>query len=144
MKRVMTIFAMLIMLLAGLNLAQSAIAEGEKGGAASSVKSSPGCENECKTCASVCEKTLAYCKKQGGKHVEAAHTDAIKDCISACKLSEEFMGRGSSLMSKSCGLCKEACLKCAETCETFKGDKTMKACADECRKCAKSCDKMAG
>ena len=135
MKRILMIFAMLAVMVAGLNLAQSAFAQG---------KASPECKTECNTCATVCEKTVAYCEKQGGKHAEAAHINAIKDCVATCKMSDKLMSHDSDLMSKSCALCKEACLKCAETCDTFKGDKQMKECADECRKCAKSCEKMAG
>src|SRR5271156_5526840 len=110
MKRILTIFAMLAVMVAGLNLAQSAIAQGAS-------KASPECKTECNTCAKVCEKTVAYCQKKGGKHAEAAHLNAIKDCVATCKLSDELMSRDSGLMSKSCAVCKEACLKCAETCD---------------------------
>ncbi len=100
------------------------------------------CMQTCNSCAEICEKTLAYCKKQGGKHAEASHINALKDCIATCKISEDFMKRGSSLMNKTSALCEEACRKCAEACDTFKDDKVMKDCADECRKCADSCKKM--
>ena len=139
MKRILTIVAMLVMVLSGLSLAQGVNAQGGKESAAKS----PTCTTDCKACADVCEKTIAYCTKQGGKHAEASHINAIKDCASACRLSQQVMEHGSGLMSKACGLCREACLKCAESCDAFKDDKTMKACADECRKCAKSCEKMA-
>lgn len=141
MKRTLVIFAMMCALVAGAGLSLGAFAQGDKGGAKAG--SMAGCQKECHTCASVCEKTLSYCQKQGGKHNEAKHTNTITDCISLCKMSDDFMGRSSELSNKVCGLCKESCLKCAESCETFKGDKTMKNCADECRKCAHSCDKMA-
>jgi hypothetical protein len=134
MNRIITLFFLLTMLLSGFGTTLSASAEGAKGGMS--------CQSVCSSCAAKCEKTLAYCKKKGGKHVEKAHLTAIQDCIATCKLSDDFMKRGSAMMSKACELCKEACLKCAEACETFKGDKTMKDCADECRKCAASCEKM--
>lgn len=101
------------------------------------------CHSQCSNCARVCEKTLSYCKKQGGKHTEANHINVLKDCISTCKQSSDFMARGSSLQKEACNLCAQACTKCAESCETFKGDKTMQDCARECRKCADSCKKMA-
>jgi hypothetical protein len=100
------------------------------------------CIKECHTCGQVCAKTLAYCKKKGGAHADRKHLSALEDCVSACKLSEDFMKRGSDLMKKSCALCEEVCRKCAETCDTFKDDAQMKACAEECRKCADSCKKM--
>ncbi len=134
MNRIFTMFAMLIMLLSGFGMTLSASAEGGKGGMS--------CQSACSTCAAKCEKTLAYCKKKGGKHLEKTHINALKDCIATCKMSDDFMTRGSAMMNKACEICKEACLKCAEACETFKGDKAMKECADECRKCAASCEKM--
>lgn len=103
-----------------------------------------GCLMSCRSCASVCEKTINYCRQQGGKHAEDSHLNAISDCIQACKLSENFMKRGSQMSGQACKFCREACLKCAETCDAFAGDKVMKDCADECRKCAQSCEGMSG
>jgi hypothetical protein len=100
-----------------------------------------GCASECKTCASECEKTLAYCLKQGGKHKESKHIQALKDCIATCKISQDFMSRGSDLSSQTCAVCAEACKRCAESCATFK-DKAMQQCADECKKCEESCASM--
>lgn len=100
------------------------------------------CIKECNSCAKKCEQTLAYCKKQGGKHVEAKHIKALEDCIQTCKISEDFMKRGSDLMNDTSALCEKACRKCAESCDTFKDDKVMKECAEKCRQCADSCKKM--
>lgn len=100
------------------------------------------CIKECNSCAAMCKDTLAYCKKKGGSHVEKKHITALEDCIATCKISEDFMKRGSDLMKKTCALCEEACRKCAESCDTFKDDPKMKACAEKCRKCADSCKKM--
>lgn len=101
------------------------------------------CEVECQTCASVCEKTLNYCLKQGGKHINAAHVKTLRDCISTCKQSADFMERGSKLQNSACALCEKACRTCAQSCAAFKDDKTMQACAQECNKCADVCSKMA-
>ncbi len=140
MKNVMLVFAVMCALIAGAGLSPGAFARDASGGSAGA----EACQKDCGHCASVCEDTLAHCKKQGGKHAEAKHVKTMTDCLSLCKMSDDFMSRGSELSGKVCGLCKDACLKCAESCETFKGDKTMKNCADECRKCAQSCGKMAG
>src|SRR5579872_6062827 len=98
------------------------------------------CQIECKTCAATCEQTLKYCRQQG--HANLQHIKALQDCISTCKQSADFMKRNSSLQNLACGLCEKACISCAESCATFKGDKIMQACANECHKCAQSCHKM--
>jgi hypothetical protein len=103
--------------------------------------SSSGCKVECKTCASTCEQTLKYCRKQG--HVAPEHIKALQDCISTCKQSADFMERGSSLQNSACNLCEKACRSCAESCADFKKDKTMQDCAEECQKCAQFCHEMA-
>jgi len=108
---------------------------------AARAQANPGCKIECKTCASTCQQTLTYCRVHG--HTDAKHIKALQDCISTCKQSADFMARGSALQNSACALCEKACLSCADSCATFKGDKTMQACADECRKCADSCHNMA-
>lgn len=100
------------------------------------------CEATCRKCQKVCEETLAYCKKKGGKHAEAKHINTLKDCILSCKTSADFLSRNSANHMKSCGFCASICKVCAESCDTFADDKKMKDCADECRKCAESCEKM--
>jgi hypothetical protein len=102
------------------------------------------CHSACAKCEEVCQTTLTYCLKQAGAHKESAHIKAIQDCIATCKLSQDFMTRGSDLSKSVCNLCEDACKRCADSCDTFKDDKTMKACAEECRKCAKSCENMKG
>jgi len=101
------------------------------------------CKVECKTCATTCEQTLNYCRKQGGKHIDAEHIKVMQDCISTCKQSADFMARDSALQNSACALCEKACLSCADSCAAFKSDKTMQACADECKKCAQFCHNMA-
>jgi len=115
--------------------------------ASAQAKSAPvtmeSCLATCRKCQKVCENTLAYCKKKGGKHAEAKHINVLKDCIQACKTSADFLSRNSENHGKSCGLCAEICKLCAQSCEAMSDDKQMKDCAAECRKCAESCDKMA-
>jgi hypothetical protein len=130
--------------LATFGLAQVGFAEDSK----AAESSHPACRAECGTCAEMCEKTLAYCEKQGGKHADPKHLALLKDCIATCKLSEQFMKTGSQFQPQACTLCAEVCTKCAESCESIKDkegkvDKQMQACAEECRKCAEACKKMA-
>ena len=101
------------------------------------------CEDVCRKCQKVCEDTLAYCEKKGGKHSEVKHLNTLKDCITACKTSADFLSRKSERHTKSCAFCAEICKACATSCEAFGDDKQMKDCAAECRRCASSCDKMA-
>lgn len=100
------------------------------------------CLDQCRKCHSVCEKTLAYCQKKGGKYADAKHVNIMKDCILACKTSADFLSRNSELHNFSCGFCAAICRACAKSCETFKDDKQMKECADECNRCSSSCEKM--
>ncbi|MBX9877690.1 MAG: four-helix bundle copper-binding protein [Candidatus Obscuribacterales bacterium] len=100
------------------------------------------CIKECHTCGEVCKKAISYSKKKGGALANAKHINALEDCASACRISEDYMTRNSDLMKKTCALCEEVCRKCAESCDQFKDDAEMKACAEECRKCADSCKKM--
>ena len=139
MKSILMIVSIMIALIAGVGFSLNALAGDSKTAPVHS-----GCLTSCHDCAAVCINTLAYCHKQGGKHIDPAHLKAMTDCIATCKLSEDFMDRNSPLMEKACALCKDACLKCADACDTFKGDKTMQNCAEECRKCADSCQKMSG
>jgi hypothetical protein len=136
MNRLVVVIGLLFgcLFYAGASLAQT-----DKAGSAGS-----GCAEECRTCADMCEKTLSSCEKQGGKHTEAKHLNVLKDCISACKTSHDFMKRGSEFQNMHCNMCQSVCEKCAQSCESFKGDKQMKACADKCRTCATACKKMAG
>ncbi|MBP7861230.1 hypothetical protein KA183_06075 [bacterium] len=96
-----------------------------------------------KHCADVCQKTLDYCVKKGGKHAEASVTNSLKDCIQACKSAFDFLNRGSAgLQGKSCALAVQACNECAKTMDAFSGDNTMLACANECRKTVGNCEKL--
>ena len=144
MKRlvIVLVFFLGLALIAG---SASVLAQGAKPTEKVEAKATPpanaGCASECKTCAAECEKTLAYCLKQGGKHKEGKHIQAMKDCIATCKISHDFMSRGSDLSSQTCAVCAQACKRCADSCATFT-DKAMQECAAECRKCEKSCTEM--
>jgi len=96
-----------------------------------------------KVCASVCQDTLSYCTQNRGRLGEQTVTDALKDCVSACKMAQDFMARGSKLDSKVAAIAVEACTNAAKTCESFKDDKTMNATANECRKTAGNLSKIA-
>lgn len=100
-------------------------------------------KGNCDSCAVFCEKTLNYCTQKRGKHGEATTTNALKDCITACKMTSEFIGRGSAFQKQSANLCIEACNNCMKACDSFISDNNMKACANECRKTSGNCKKIA-
>lgn len=94
--------------------------------------------SHCGKCKTVCEETLKYCQKKGGKHADAKHINTLKDCIKTCDLASDLASRNSALHEKAAAVCAQACKTCAESCEAF-DDKKMKDCAEECRKCATMC-----
>lgn len=97
----------------------------------------------CRECRDVCIETMQYCLRQGGEHVKADHIQHMQDCIDACGTCADFMVRGSEMHNQTCGVCAEACRRCAQSCAQFENDEKMQHCADVCRRCADSCGKMA-
>jgi hypothetical protein len=100
-------------------------------------------KGNCKSCVEVCQKTLDSCTKKGGKYAEASMTNSLKDCITACKMTSDYLNRGSAyLQTKACDLTVEACNQCAKSLDSFNTDNEMEACANECRKCVGNCQKL--
>ena len=102
------------------------------------------CIQNCTECHNICVETLAYCTGMGGKHTQAAHLKSLMDCIDTCATSANLMLRNSELHPQMCGVCADACERCATSCEQFGDDAQMKACAEVCHRCAKSCQQMSG
>lgn len=100
------------------------------------------CIEECLSCAVVCEQTLAYCLKQGGKHAEEEQIKLLIDCAESCRMSAAMMSRGSRFHARHCAMCAEICKACEESCEEFGDEPQLKACADACRSCFESCRQM--
>lgn len=102
------------------------------------------CITACLDCYADCVECKSHCIIMGGKHVEAAHLNALADCAVLCEASANLMLRSSAQHAELCGLCADACERCAESCERLgKGDAMMKRCAETCRRCAESCRSMA-
>lgn len=101
------------------------------------------CIDICLQCHKTCEQLLPYCLDKGGMHAERSHIQTLATCADICRTSAHFMMWNSDLYGKVCGICVDACLKCAEDCERMSEDPVMKSCADVCRKCAESCQQMA-
>jgi hypothetical protein len=100
------------------------------------------CIKDCLACATVCEQTMAYSLRQGGKHAAPDHIQLLADCAEMCLMSARMMARGSSFHSRHCALCAQVCKACEESCEEFGNDAQMKACADACRTCHDACREM--
>ncbi|QBD82669.1 four-helix bundle copper-binding protein [Ktedonosporobacter rubrisoli] len=97
------------------------------------------CTQNCKECHAICEQTLLYSLQKGGPFAQADHILALLDCIQTCQVSEDFMLRNSPLHPYMCGVCAEACQRCAQ----FGNDQQLQACAQACRSCAATCQQMA-
>jgi hypothetical protein len=102
------------------------------------------CIENCSDCHDACTETLAHCLSLGGEHAAPEHIVALLDCAQACDTSRDFMLRGSPLHPLVCGVCAEACERCAASCESIgPDDAVMRNCAEICRRCAESCRAMA-
>ena len=100
------------------------------------------CIQDCLECANICEQTIAFCLRQGGKHAAPEHIALLQDCVESCTMSASMMARNSQFSADHCAMCAEICRACEESCERLGGDAQMKACAEACRMCADSCRKM--
>ncbi len=94
-------------------------------------------------CYRICEETIAYCLKMGGRYVEPDHVQIVVDCAQMCNLHASFMIRNSNFAGRTAELCADICEKCAASCEAVDPEDTqLKTCAEMCRKCAASCRKV--
>jgi hypothetical protein len=100
------------------------------------------CISNCLRCYQICAQTLALCLRAGGSHADETHIRLLIDCLEVCKLSADFMIRGSQLHAHSCAVCSVVCNRCAQDCENFE-EEFMKECAQACRQCEESCKDMA-
>lgn len=103
------------------------------------------CIQNCLNCHRICLETVSHCLQMGGKHADPGHIRLLLDCAEICATSANFMIRGSTFHSRTCGICAEVCQRCAEDCEQLgANDQQMKACAETCKRCAQSCQHMSG
>jgi uncharacterized protein YdbL (DUF1318 family) len=98
--------------------------------------------NECKRCITGCQTAIKYGNDKGAKYKEINHMRALKDCVAACQLSEDYLNRGSELNKDAAKLSIQACNKAAISCESLGNDNQMKATADDCRRCAEALKKV--
>lgn len=102
------------------------------------------CITNCLDCHAVCTQTVNHCLQMGGEHAAVSHITTLLDCAQSCITSADFMLRMSPLHARFCGVCADACERCAQECEQMgANDAQMQTCAQACRRCAESCRQMA-
>lgn len=99
------------------------------------------CLRDCLDCYEVCIRTEEHCLEMGGRHVQPEHLRLLRDCAAICRVSADFLLRGSAQAAALCRVGSDICRSCAEDCGHFSGDSEMKRCAEQCLRCADSCDR---
>ena len=99
------------------------------------------CIDNCNNTAKCCQEALNYINSQGNKF-PADLRNALSDCIASCKLSVDYMQRGSVFHKDACAFCAEICCACHELCAKF-DDAILVKCAAACLLSEKSCRVMA-
>ncbi len=99
------------------------------------------CINACKTCANLCDLCAASCQDEPNSGMLQRCSTLAIDCAAFCRLTTDYMIRGSEFCDLVCEDCAEICSVCAEECIKHKMNHCQK-CADACRKCTEECLKM--
>ncbi len=100
--------------------------------------------DNCMSCSSMCEETIAYCMDMPGTMMDAMNMRTLMDCAAITKVCADMMCRMSPMQKEMCAMCARMCMMCAEMCMKMPGDAQMMKLAEACRACANSCQTMAG
>jgi len=98
--------------------------------------------DDCMSCSSMCEETIAYCMDMPGSMTDAAGMRVLMDCASITQVCAEMMCRMSPMHPQMCELCVRACTTCADMSVKAPKDVQMAKLAEMCRTCAESCQVM--
>ncbi len=98
--------------------------------------------SDCLACYSACTETFGYCVERGGALVAPDLLRRLRDCAELCRVSADFMLRGSELAPRLCALAAEAAAVCAQACAAIADDAQLHACQDACLRCATSCKEV--
>ena len=102
-----------------------------------------GCIENCLRCHEAAAQCIINGPSRGGAHGEATHMLILMDCADICRISADFMQRGSKFHHFTCGVCSKICERCADACDAIEAkDKYMQHCVEACRRCAESCRQM--
>ncbi|MER3419461.1 MAG: ferredoxin [Chloroflexota bacterium] len=98
--------------------------------------------SDCLACYSICTETLDYCVERGGTLAAAELLRRLRDCAELCRVSADFLLRGSARAVALCALAAEAAVVCAQACAAIADDALLHACQDACLRCATSCKEV--
>ncbi len=86
-----------------------------------------------KDCHRIYVEMAVYCLQRCAKHSEASHITTLLECKGICQTSANFMPHGFTFHNRICGVCAEACERCAQECIYMRDDAQMQVCAEACR-----------
>lgn len=100
------------------------------------------CITACYECAAACDNCSTACLKEEDVKKMAACIEMDMYCAAICRLSAEFMAKGSSMSPKICQICADICEACGKECGKHQMEHCQR-CAQACKRCAEECRKMA-
>lgn len=100
------------------------------------------CINACKTCANLCDLCATSSQDEPNPGMLQRCSALAVDCAAFCRLTVDYMIRGSEFCDLVCEDCAEICSVCAEECVKHNKTNHCQKCAEACRKCTEECLKM--
>lgn len=125
-------FALVVMTLFAASFFASPAFAADKAKAASGKMS-------CSDCARICDQTLTYMQKKGGKYTAGNNVQTILDCIQLCKASANLEARKSPNTAKLMEVCHKVCMDCAKMCRDL-NDPKLAECVKACEECHSCCE----
>ena len=94
-------------------------------------------------CRNACLNAVTHALGMGGRYADDDLLGLLLDCAEVCRTTGDFIRRGSPRRSHTAAISADIAERCAEVCDEFTGDATMRACADACRRAADACRQLA-
>ena len=98
---------------------------------------------ECRRCQEACLDAVTHAVRRGDHYSDDVLIGALLDAADVCRISIDFIHRGSHVHARIGAVCAEICERAAEACDALPGDPVMAACAAACRRCAAACEALA-
>lgn len=95
-------------------------------------------------CQEICQIAINHSLEEGGDFVKREHIRWLSDTIEITKITSGYFIRDSEYSADLINLCGYVCEDCADSCEQFFEDETMKVCAEVCRNCSSLCQDILG
>jgi hypothetical protein len=103
------------------------------------------CIQECLNCHRVCMQVFSHLLTLESD-AQPATPDQLRlllDCAQLCALCADFLIRASEFDTSLSHLCREACRRCQQMCETLgQIDLMVPGCAVACARCANACTRV--